>query len=253
MTTPEAVLEQLVSDATWRPDWQDVLSRAGVPKRRRLLTRKRLLVAFAIAAAVIVPLAAVAAANDWWFFQTPGSPSPTSAPVVVKTGVWEGHPWQLVAYPSETDGLCVSMVPGTDRNSSAGAAMGCGPIDGVARPPTTKPGASDMKITWLSGSGSAELPAYIVGPVIEAATTVAIRFNDGTTIHTSTFAGPSPLQHVHFYAVQLPGSEARTPNTAPPSIMPLDWIAGLDHDGRVVACLAPTEAANGISPLSACR
>lgn len=186
MTEPESALEQLVDDVAWRPDWPGVLARAGVVRRPRLLTRRRVIVAIAVAAAVIIPLAAVAAANDWWFFRTPGSPTPTSAPVVVKTGVWGGHPWQLVAYPSETDGLCVSMVPGAGNGSSYGAALGCGPIEGVARTTQTKPGAPDTAISYLSGGPTAVLPAYIVGPVIEDATTVAIRWSDGTTVRTPT-------------------------------------------------------------------
>lgn len=253
MTQPESVLEQLVVDATWRPDWQGVLARAGAAPSRRLLTRRHMIVAVAVAAAVIIPLAALAAANDWWFFRTPGSPTPTSAPVVVKTGVWDGHPWQLVAYPSETDGLCVSMIPGTGNNSSYGAAMGCATLKGVPRTAQTKPAAQDMTITYLSGSPTSALPAYIVGPVVEDATTVAIRLSDGTTIRTPTFAGPSPLEHVRFYAVQLAGGHLRSPTTTPPfHAAPLQWIAGLDQSGHVVACLAPATATNGTSPLSAC-
>jgi hypothetical protein len=253
MTHLESVLEQLVDEATWRPDWDGVLMRAGVKPRRRMLTRRRAIAAVAVAAAVIVPLAAVGAVNDWWFFTTPGSPAPTSAPVVVKTGVWGGHPWQLVVYPSEADGLCVSVVPGTGNASSYGAAMSCGPIEGVARTAQTKPGAPDMKITYLSGSATSVLPAYIVGPVVEQATTVAVRLSDGTTIRTPTFAGPSPLEHVRFYAIELPGGTGASGTTTPPfRTMPMEWVAGLDDNGRIVACLAPATAMDGLSPLSAC-
>jgi hypothetical protein len=253
MTQPESVLEQLVSDGTWRPDWQDVLAHSGVVKRRRLVTARRVAIAVAVAAAVSVPLAAVAAANDWWFFRIGAAPTPTSSPVVVKTGVWDGHPWQLVAYASETDGLCVSIVPGTDSASTSGA-MSCAPIEGVARTAKTKPGAADMKITYMSGSGGAELPKYVVGPVTEEATTVAIRFIDGTTVRTRAIAGPPPLEHVGFYAVQLSGSQVGSPTTRPTfSAAAIKWVAGLDQAGDVVACLVPAAASNGNSPLSACR
>jgi hypothetical protein len=253
MKQPESLLEELVSDAAWTPDWQGVLVRAGMPPTRRLLTRRRTMVAFAVAAAVMIPLAALADANDWWFFRTPGSPAPTSAPVVVKTGAWDGHRWQLVAYPSDTDGLCFSMIPGTGTGSSYGAAMACTTLKGVARTPQTKPGAQDMTITYQSGSATSVLPAYIVGPTVEYATTVAIRLSNGTMIRTPTFAGPSPLEHVRFYAVQLPSGPYRSPTTKPPfHAKPMEWIAGLDQGGHVVACLAPASAANGISPLSAC-
>jgi hypothetical protein len=253
MKQPESLLEELVSDAAWTPDWQGVLVRAGVPPTRRLLTRRRAMVALAVAAAVIIPLAALADANDWWFFRTPGLPTPTSAPVVVKKGVWDGHPWQLVAYPSETDGLCFGMIPGTGTGSSYGAAMGCTTLKGVARTAQTKPAAQDMTITYLSGSATSVLPAYIIGPTVENATTVAIRLSNGTTIRTPTFAGPSPLEHVRFYAVQLPSGPHRSPTTKPPfQSLPLEWIAGLDQGGHVVACLAPDSTTNGISPLSDC-
>jgi hypothetical protein len=245
MTQPDSVLKQLVAAATWQPDWQAVLVRAGILQRRRLLTRRRLVVAVVVAVAVIVPLTAAAAARDWWFFRTPGSPTQTSSPVVVKTGIWEGHRWKLVAYPSETDGLCVSMIPGSG-DSSFGAAMGCGPVEGVARTAQTKPGADGMKITYLAGSATSVLPAYIVGPVIESAATVAIRLSDGITIDTPTFTAPFPLDHVRFYIVQLPGKAAVHLST-------FDWVAGLDQSGRVVACLARTSSTNGISPLSACH
>jgi hypothetical protein len=254
VTQPESALEQLVADATWRSDWEEVLARAGVNQHRRLLTRRRVVVAVAVAAAVIIPLAAVAAANDWWFFRTPGAPTPTSAPDVVETGVWHGHPWQLVAYPSTTDGLCIAMIPGTGgTDDSSGSAMGCGTLEGIPRTAQTKPGAPDMKITYLSGSATTALPAYIVGPVIEEATTVAIRLRDGTTIHTPTVIGPGRLAHVRFYAVQLPSNLDGTPPATPPlQAIGVRWIAGLDRSGRVVACLAPAISTNGISPLSEC-
>jgi hypothetical protein len=253
MTQPDSILEQLVADATWQPDWQGVLATADLVSRPRLLTRKRIIVAMIVAAAVIIPLAAVAAANDWWFFRTPGSPAPTSAPVVIKTGVWEGHPWQLVAYPSTTDGLCVSMIPTTRKNDSYGSAMGCGTIQGLARTAQTRHGARDMKITYLAGFATSVLPAYIVGPVIEQAATVDIRFSDGTTVHMPTFAAPSPLQHVRFYAVQLSDRQLRSSTVPRFHTMPIEWIAGLDRNGHVVACLAPANAPNGVSPPSACH
>jgi hypothetical protein len=253
MKQPDSLLEELVSDAAWTPDWQGVLARAGVMPTRRLLTRRRIIIALAVAAAVMIPLAALADANDWWFFRTPGSPTPTSAPVIVTTGAWDGHPWQLVAYPSETDGLCVSMIPGTGTASSYGAAMGCATLKGVPRTAQTKPAAQDMTITYLSGSATSVLPAYIVGPVVEDATTVVIRLSDGTVIRTPTFAGPSPLEHVRFYAVRLPDRQVRSATTNPPfHAMPMEWVAGLDQGGHVVACLAPATATNGISPLAAC-
>jgi hypothetical protein len=131
--------------------------------------------------------------------------------------------------------------------------MNCAPIAGVTRTTETKSEAPDMTITYLSGSPTAALPAYIVGPVIEDATTVAIRLIDGTTIRTPTFAGPSPLDHVRFYVVQLSSSSDRPRTTSPPfRASPVEWIAGLNDSAQIVACLAPATATNGISLLSAC-
>lgn len=250
MTQSHSILEQLVHEGTWRPDWQDVLVRAAVARRRRVMTVRRLIVAVAVAAAVLIPLTAVAAVNDWWFFRMPHSEVPTSAPVVVKTGVWGGHPWQIVAFPSTSDGLCVSMVPGTSASANSfGAAMNCGPFAGVPRTAQNNK-SPDMTITFLSGGPTPVLPGYITGPVIEQATVVEIRLGDGRTITTPTFAGPPPLEHIRFYAVQLPGPAQVAPLHRG---APLAWVAGLDASSRVVACLDPATATAGISPLSACR
>ncbi len=246
-----------------RADWADVVRRAhtlpgarrdgrlghmfparvGVPRRRRRgLTRRRLIIAVAVAVAVLIPLTAVASVSDWWLFRIPQSQVPTSAPVIVKSGVWDGRAWRLVAFPSTTDGLCLSIVPGTSSSANSfGAAMNCGPFAGVPRTGQTN-ASPDMTITYLSGGPTTALPAYITGPVIEQATTVEIRLVDGTTIKTPTFAGPPPLDHTRFYAVQIHGSGT-----------PLTWVAGLDASGRIVACLDPSTATDGISPLSACR
>jgi hypothetical protein len=254
MTEPEAVLEQLVAGAAWRPDWPEALARAGESKAPQRRLRRRLILALVVAVAILAPFAARAAANDWWFFKTPGSPTPTSEPVVVKIGEWDGQPWRLVAYPSTTDGLCVSMIPDDGDNNSYGAAMGCGTFAGVARTTATKAGP-DMSITFLSGSATKVLPAYIVGPVIEQATMVEVRFANGETLRTPTFAAPHPLDHVRFYATPLPKDQLPTTrgSWSPPRVAPLQWLAGLDENEHVVACLAPSSASNGVSPLSACR
>jgi hypothetical protein len=199
-----------------------------------------MVIALAVLAAVLVPLAALAAANNWWFL-TLGGPTPTNAPVVVKEGVWDGHPWQLIAYPSTTDGLCVSVTP---KNSTGeGAAMGCGTFAGIARTPETK-ASPDMTITYLSGGASNELPAYIAGPVIENASAVEIRFADGNVMRVPTFTAPEPLSHIRFYATPISAADQSTF---------LKWVAGLDANGNVVACLAPLTAKDGISLLSDCR
>jgi hypothetical protein len=225
------------------------MKRGGERRPARFVIRRRLVLAFAVLAAVLVPLAAFGAANEWWFLRFGGTPVPTTAPQVVKEGEWNGHPWQLIAYPSATVGLCVSITPKDSRDTGEGGALGCGPFVGVARTPESK-ASPDMTITFLAGDATEKLPAYIVGPVIEEASVVEVRFGDGDVLRVPTFAGPEPLQHVRFYAAQLPTDIQLTPRTAAAS---LRWVAGLDASGNVVACLAPKTAKDGISSVSACR
>jgi hypothetical protein len=248
MMNADQVLNRLAPADGWVPDWPDVLQRAGQRRSARLVTKRRLVVLFAVLAAVLAPLAALGAADDWWFLSG-GAPTPTKAPVVVQEGEWDGHPWQLIAYPSTTDGLCVSVSPKGSTGDRQGGAMGCGTFAGVARTPETK-ASPNMTITYLSGAASTQLPAYIAGPVIGKATTVEIRFANGDVVRVPTFLGPEPLAHVRFYATQLPsGVESRLR----PSAMFLKWVAGFDANGNMVACLAPPTARNGVSSLSDCR
>jgi hypothetical protein len=249
MTFGDDVLDRLAPGHGWVADWSDVLGRAGARGSARLVTKRRVVLALVVLAAVLVPLAAVGAANDWWFLRFGGTPVPASAPVVVKEGEWGGQPWQLVAYPSTSDGLCVSITPQGAGVDGTGGAMGCGPFAGISRTPETK-ASPDMTITFLSGGASPELPAYIAGPVIDKATMVEIRFGTGQVLRVPTFAGPESLGHVRFYATQLPAGLEDTPRTF---VTFLTWVAGLDADGKVVACLAPLEAKEGISPLADCR
>ncbi|MCP9487949.1 MAG: hypothetical protein MSC30_19090 [Gaiellaceae bacterium MAG52_C11] len=108
-----------------------------------------------------------------------------------------------------------------------------------------------MSITVGAGDATEGLPANIRGAVIEPASAVEIRFPDATVLRVPTFAGPEPLQHVRFYAAQLPANFHMTPDNVT-SVFP-SWVAGLDATGNVVACLAPRTAKNGISALSDCR
>jgi hypothetical protein len=247
MTFGAEVLDRLAPAHGWVADWSDVLERAGARRSVRLITKRRLVLALVVLAAVLVPLAAVGAANDWWFLGA--GPSPTKAPAVVKDGEWSGHPWQLVAYPSTTDGLCFSITPKGSTLEGRGGGMSCGPFAGVSRTSETK-ASPDMTITFLSGGASPQLPAYIAGPVIEQAATVEIRFGNGEVMRVPTFAGPASLGHVRFYATQLPAGVQDTPRTF---LAFLKSVAGLDANGEVVACLAPHTAKAGISDLADCR
>jgi hypothetical protein len=249
MVFGDEVLDHIAPAHGWVADWSDVLERAGVRRSGRLVTKRRVLLALVVLAAVLVPLAAIGAANDWWFLRFGGTPVPASAPVVVKEGEWAGHPWQLIAYPSTSDGLCVSITPKGAGVDGQGGAMGCGAFAGISRTPETK-SSPGMTITYLSGGASPELPAYIAGPVIDKATTVEIRFGNGEVLRVPTFAGPESLGHVRFYATQLPAAVKDTPGTF---LTFLKSVAGLDANGEVIACLAPLTAKDGISDLAECR
>jgi hypothetical protein len=253
MTFSDDALDGLAPVLPWQADWSDVLLRAGEGKAGRVAPRRfrkrRLVVALVVLAAVLIPLAALAATNDWWFLRSGSAPPPTHGPVVVKEGEWSGHAWQMVAYPSVTDGLCISVTPKGGNSMGAGAAMGCGPVVGVSRTRETKK-SPDMKITFLSGSGGL-LPSYVVGPVIEQASEVEIRFVDGRTLRVPTFAGPAPLEHVRFYATEIPNYPLGKRGDAPS--FPFEWIAGRDDTGKLVACLSPKKATGGVSSLSDCH
>jgi hypothetical protein len=253
MTFSNDALDRLAPAIPWQDDWSDVLRRAGEREAGRVAPRRflgrRLVIAVVVLAAVLIPLAALAAANDWWFLRSGSAPRPTHGPVVVREGEWSGHAWQMVAYPSVTDGLCISVAPKGSDSSSAGAAMGCAPVAGVPRTSETKK-SPDMTITFLSGSGGL-LPSYVVGPVIEQASDVEIRFVGGRTLRVPTFAGPPPLNHIRFYATEIPTYPLGQRGDTPAS--PFEWIAGRDANGKLVACLLPKKAADGVSPLSDCR
>ena len=240
MTFADNALDRLAPATPWEPDWSDVLARAGDRRllSRRLLTKRRLLIALAVLAAFAVPLAALAAAKDWWFFRFGDFPRPVRAPVVVKEGVWSGHPWELIAYPSTTDGLCLAVAPKGAQARGDGAAMSCAPQIGVARTPETK-ASPDMTITFLTSSAGDRLPGYIVGPVVEDAATVVIRLDAGTALRVPTFGGPSSVGHVRFYASELPANGG-----LPPGLFGRRFrLTGLDRGTAV----------DGVSPLSACR
>jgi hypothetical protein len=249
MTFGDDVLDRLAPAHGWVADWSDVLERAGARRSARLVTKRRVVLALVLLAAVLVPLAALGGKNDWWFLSLGAGPEPTHAPVVVKDGEWDGHPWQLIAYPSTTDGLCISVTPAGSAKDGMGGALSCGPFAGGSRTPDTK-ASPDMTITFLSGGGSSALPAYIAGPVIDQATTVEIRFGSGEVLRVPTFAGPESLGRVRFYATQLPAGSDDTSRRLDTF---LKSVAGLDAKGEVVACLVPRTAKNGISDPADCR
>lgn len=228
-----------------RAEQIDVLEHDVGRRSIRLARRRRSVVAFAALAAVLVPLAALGASEDWWFFKSGGAPEPTAAPQVVRSGQWHGQAWQMIAYPTAT-GLCFSITPTASGNRGEGGAMACAPFGSVQGTPRSKlPG-----ITMIFTRSSEWLPAYVAGVVIEQASEVEIRLGSGDVLRVPTFAAPEPLQHVRFYAAQLPPRSEPNPLSAEGF---LKSIAGLDANGTVVACLAPDTAEDGSASLSNCR
>ena len=252
-------------------DWQDVLRRANAlaqanlvlagPRFRerrwptlRLPARRRLVVTVAVLAAVLIPLVALGAVNNWWFFRSGIAPAPVSGPVIVKEGNWDGHSWQLIAYPSTTDGLCFAITPTNSKGNLSGGGLSCAPFVGIARTAHTK-ASPELTVTWMSSSGGS-LPPYIAGPVIKSATQVEIQFTSGDRIRIRTFPAPEPLTAVRFYASRLPATvvhflHATRPSPQHPEVQPpVKRLTGIDSHGKIVACLVP---ATNSTALSDCR
>jgi hypothetical protein len=59
-----------------------------------------------------------------------------------------------------------------------------------------------------------------------------------------TFSGPASVGHVRFYATQTPAGVTASNPLA---------VAGLDKEGKVVACLVRPTAKGGVSPRSNCQ
>jgi hypothetical protein len=252
MTMQIDPLDRLAPARQWTGNWDDVLQRADMsapptPRLRRVFTRRRLVLAFAVLVCVLVPLVALAATNDWWFLRIGEAPTPQHAPVVVKEGEWSGHPWQLIAYASTTDGVCYAMNPTGRKPGGPGSAMACATISGVPRTNATK-ATPDMTITYMGTSGPQSL-AYLTGPVIESAQQVEIKFANGHVLRVATFPAPDSVGRVRFYATLLP---ADIVPTAPDQRITVVQLRGLDQSGKVVACLVPQTAVDGISPLADC-
>lgn len=73
MTLDDDALDRLAPTPSWRPDWVDVLGRAGELDQRQWQpwARRRRILELALLAAVLIPLIvllALAVANGWWLF-----------------------------------------------------------------------------------------------------------------------------------------------------------------------------------------
>ena len=256
MRFDDDVLDRLAPALPWEPDWADVLGRAGARERRAWLRprgRLRLVLALAALAVLLIPIVAVGAANDWWFLRIGGPFTPARTPVVVQQSTWDGYAWELVSYVSTGGTLCFGVVPPGPEPSAFSGALACSPFVGITRADQTK-AAEPLTVTYLSGGfGTGDRHHdYIAGPVVDGASQVEIRFVAGQVLRLPTFPAPSSVGKVRFYAGLLPAGVSLP--VGPGTFRQLfTSIAGLDSDGNVVACLAPADEIDGVSPLSACR
>ena len=241
------VLDDLVPRFDDEPvDWQRVLVDADEPERLPARRRSwRRLVVVAVAVVVLATPLLAAASREWWFFRFP---DPWFQPItdvsVVKTGTWDGKPWELTAYLSER-GLCFALTPSGSGRTGGGGALSCAWIQGLpsaSRPPED---GARLTITVLSGS-SIGFPPYAVGPVVDAADEVEIHFADGTVVRTPTFDAPDELGAIRFYATEL----EEAPFTGRPPTSTIGKLVGLTSDGEIVACLVSESPA---ADLSACE
>jgi hypothetical protein len=224
-------LDRLAPPQQFADDWTDVLARAGVeaahPSRSGWRTRRWVLAA-AIVAAIIVPVATatIAATNDWWFFRDHRL-QPLTEPVVVKTGVWDGKRWQLVAFRTSDDRYadpnakeyCVGVMPyASPPSASTGGALGCGGFI-----------ASGGRGINFALSQSSEVPHWGAGPVVDSAAEVALYFRNGDVLRVPTYTAPESFGPVRFFAAPLP-------KAADPAAERPVKVVGIDKDGVVVAC-----------------
>lgn len=232
MSAEAELLDRLVSEASWREDWADVLRRvdSACPRRRPRPRRAgRLTLAALVLAAALAPLA-LAAANGWWLFKAAGSGTVVRGLEVVEQGSWSGRRWQLIAGRTPA-GHCFALAPVRARSF----ALTCASIVGADS------GAAAATVAYQTHPATTRLPANIAGPVVATATQIEVQLPDGQALHAATFPAPPALGRIRFYATPLPTPE--TPRR----------IVGRDSTGNVVACLIPATTLAGSSPLSDCR
>jgi hypothetical protein len=241
-------LDSLAPPQSEVPNWGYILERAGIEGKaeaRRPLWKRSWIVAAVVVVAALLPFAAIGSEQDWWFFHFGGQSllKPATDVSVVKTGSWEGNEWQLVAFRSETQGLCFGILPtriGAPANS-AGGGLSCGSVAGVPRTPAAIP--NSLMITFLAGAiGGVEkneqAVPYAVGPVSEVAVQVDIYLRDGEVVHTPAFGAPEELGvPIRFYATQLPPGALPSTSEDGARTIPITKLVGLDGAGRVIACL----------------
>jgi hypothetical protein len=230
------LLDEVLPRGEQHGDWQRVLEDAR--RRRPRLFRSRLaLVGAIVAVATVVPLTALAVSEDWWFLGSASMPAPAGSVVVVKSGDWNGVPWTLTAYRSQTNTICFAFTPNSPSGRPAtpdgghSAAAACGrDLRGIG---DAAVGATLHSILFLGSSGmygAHAFPGFAVGPSAPDVTQIKILLAGGTNIVTDTFAAPAELGvPARFYVAAVPSGER------------VQAIVALDASGRNLEELTVSE------------
>jgi hypothetical protein len=197
---------------------------------------RRAVIAAAAAVTIAVPLAALAAAQtDWRLLPSNERPAPVGDVHVIKTGTWDGKPWQMYAYLSSTDGVCFALVMPASAHPEAEGGLACDRIEGIPPTEDAKPfaphGISFLVSFAPPRPGPGTLPGHIAGPVVASAEAVEIHFSNGRVVTTETFDAPEELGEIRFFATELPPRKGRAIETD------IVKLVGVDRNGREVTCL----------------
>jgi hypothetical protein len=197
--------------------------------------------------AVVASFAAPASISRWWFLR-PGSglPPAVQQPVVVTHGSWSGHPWSLVAYPSDAKkplyggsfygpSLCwgitfagtpprqrhAYMIGGAPVDMRGDDGMRCGSTVGIQTRqrhlPSKPPVDTELLInqtangypSWLAGTVPASAThAVILWPALKAVPGRPARHRE--IVRARSFLVPVSGYRVRVFAVSLPQALSRT-------------------------------------------
>ncbi len=183
-------------------------SRIGMGRRA---SRRGLLIAIAVTAAMIVIGSSLAiSAGKNWYFIGGGGPNASDV-VVVTTGTWDGHDWNLAAYRNQDGEVCFAVTRGSSptefgpQGSAGCSRFTSGGAVGKLVFPTLK---NEITGLWMTGQFNPDavgLGAYFAGAVIDKATSVRIKLANGSTIETETIAAPTALDlPIRFFVTALP-------------------------------------------------
>jgi hypothetical protein len=249
-------LDALLPRKEDRGDWARVLADANRSRGSRLvrsgLLTRRTRIALAAAAlflAAAIPITALAVSRGWWFFRA-SAPTPTSSVVVVDSGTWQGTPWELTAYTTTGDGLCVAFTPNPPAgppitppaagSSRATEMMGCGaPVRGIPGLPAGTPRHELGFISSASDTATGTAFAAVAGPAAASVAKVEIVPANGRPILIDTLPTPAKLGvDVRFYVAVLRAGQELT------------RLIALDNAGRPLETITLRRAPSPTTPTS---